>query len=54
MKTILTFAVSVAVSAMFKTLLRTPTGAVGENAAAEPTRRKAIASFILTRSIVSE
>lgn len=47
MKTILTFAVSVAVSAMFKTLLRTPTGAVGANAAADPQRRVAMASFMV-------
>jgi hypothetical protein len=32
---------------MFKALLRMPTGAAGAKAAAEPTRREAIASFIL-------
>ena len=47
MKTILTFAVSVAVSAMFKTLLRTPAGAAGEKAAADPQRRVAMASFMV-------
>ena len=52
MKTILTLTVSVAVSAMFKTLLRTPTGAAGAKAAAELARKEAIASFILTQSRV--
>ncbi len=56
LKTILTFAVSVAVSAMLRTLLRTPTGAAGGKAAAELTRREAIASFILilTQTTVSD
>ena len=39
--------VSVAVSAMFKALLRTPKEAAGEKAAAEPMKRDVIASFIL-------
>ena len=43
----LTFSVSVAVSAMFKALLRTPKEAPGAKAAAEPTRREAIASFMV-------
>ena len=41
----LTF-VSVAVSAMFRALLRTPKEAAGAKAAAEPTRTVVIASFI--------
>merc|ERR1719183_907932 len=42
------FSVSVAVSAMFKAVLRALKEAPGAKAAAEPTRREAIASFILT------
>jgi len=36
---------------MFRALLRTPTGAAGEKAAAEPTRREATASFMIKRSV---
>jgi hypothetical protein len=43
----LTFAGSVAVSAMFRALLRTPTVAAGEKAAADPQRSVAIASFMM-------
>jgi hypothetical protein len=48
----LTFAGSVAVSAMLRALLRTPTGAAGEKAATDPQRSAAIASFMIGVGVV--
>jgi hypothetical protein len=38
---------------MFKTLLRTPAGAAGEKAAADPQRRVAMASFMVRECCVN-
>jgi hypothetical protein len=44
--------VSVAVSAMFKALLRPPKEAAGAKAAAEPIKREVTTSFILAQCMV--